>query len=98
MLKIRGSIIVSAAILAAFLGCARETGSPALAKVGNKVITEADLEARMVGMPPYMRQQLTSPEGKQRFVRGLAEEEAIVQEAVAMGLEPLASAVPYCSW
>ncbi len=87
MLKIRGPIIVLAAILAAFLGCARETDSPALAKVGNKVITEADLEARMVGMPPYMRQQLSSPEGKQRFVQGLAEEEAIVQEAVAMGLD-----------
>ncbi len=87
MLKIRGPIIVLAAILAALLGCARETDSPALAKVGNKVITEADLEARMVGMPPYMRQQLSSPEGKQRFVQGLAEEEAIVQEAVAMGLD-----------
>jgi peptidyl-prolyl cis-trans isomerase C len=87
LLKIRGPIIVLAAILAALLGCARETDSPALAKVGNKVITEADLEARMVGMPPYMRQQLSSPEGKQRFVQGLAEEEAIVQEAVAMGLD-----------
>jgi len=85
--KIRGSIVVFAAILAVFLGCAKEPESPGLAKVGGTVITEADFEARMVGMPPYMRQQLTSPEGKERFLRGLVEEEAIVQEAQAMGLD-----------
>jgi tetratricopeptide (TPR) repeat protein len=85
--KIRGSIVVFAAVLTVLLGCAKEPESPGLAKVGGKVITEADLEARMVGMPPYMRQQLTSPEGRERFLKGLAEEEAIVQEAQAMGLD-----------
>lgn len=89
MPSIRGSIIVFAAILAALAGCSREPKSPGVAKVGKTVITEADVEARMTGMPPYMRQQLTSPEGRQRFLRGLAEEEAIVQEAEAMGLDDL---------
>ncbi|MFC1800161.1 peptidyl-prolyl cis-trans isomerase [Candidatus Eisenbacteria bacterium] len=87
MAKIRGSIVFFAAILAVLLGCAKEPESPGLAKIGGTVITEADFEARMVGMPPYMRQQLTSPEGKERFLRGLVEEEAIVQEAQAMGLD-----------
>ncbi len=89
MPKIRGSIVVFAAILVVFLGCAKEPESPGLAKVGNTVITEADFESRMVGMPPYMRQQISSPEGKKRFLRGLVEEEAIVQEAEAMGLDGL---------
>jgi peptidyl-prolyl cis-trans isomerase C len=43
----------------------------------------------MVGMPPYMRQQISSPEGKKRFLKGLVEEEAIVQEAEALGLDDL---------
>jgi tetratricopeptide (TPR) repeat protein len=85
--KIRGSFVVCAAILAVLLGCAKEPESPGLARVGNTVITEADFEARLTGMPPYMRQQITSPEGRERFIKGLAEEEAIVQEAEAMGLD-----------
>lgn len=89
MAKIRGSIVVFAAILAVLLGCAREPESTGLARVGNTVITEADFEARLEGMPQYMRQQLTSPEGKERFLRGLVEEEAIVQEAEAMGMDEL---------
>ncbi len=89
MLKIRGSIVVFAAILAVFLGCDKEPESPGLARVGDTVITEADFEARIIGMPPYMRQQITSPEGKERFLKGLVEEEAIVQEAQAMGLDDL---------
>jgi peptidyl-prolyl cis-trans isomerase C len=87
--KIRGSIIVFAAITAVLTGCAKEPESQGLAKVGGTVITEADFEARLKGMPPYMRQQLTSPEGKERFLKGLVEEEAIVQEAEAMGLDEL---------
>jgi len=87
--EIRRSIVVFAAFLGVFLGCAREPESPGLARVGKTVITEADFETRLVGMPPYMRQQIEAPEGKQRFLRGLVEEEAIVQEAEAMGLDDL---------
>jgi len=85
--KIRGSIIVFAAILVVFLGCAKEPESQGLARVGDTVITEADFEARLVGMPPYMRQQISAPEGRERFLKGLVEEEAIVQESQAMGLD-----------
>ena len=86
MLKIKLPIIVLAAILGICLGCAKEEEVSGLARVGDKVITEEDLEARMHGMPPFMKQQLSTPEGRKRFLQGLVEEETIVRDALARGL------------
>jgi peptidyl-prolyl cis-trans isomerase C len=58
-----------------------------LAKVGDYVITEETLESRLDKMPPFMRQQVATPEGKQRFIQALAEEEVIVREALKRGLD-----------
>jgi peptidyl-prolyl cis-trans isomerase C len=69
------------------LGCAKQEESEGLAKVGDKIITNADLEERLRGMPPYMKQQLSTPEGRKRFIQGLVEEEVIVREALARGLD-----------
>jgi peptidyl-prolyl cis-trans isomerase C len=68
-------------------GCAKETEEGALAKVGGRVITEEDLEERLAAMPPFVQQQLQTPDGRQRLLTGLVEEEAIVREARALGLD-----------
>jgi parvulin-like peptidyl-prolyl isomerase len=73
--------------IAVCLSCAEEEQTGGLARVGNRVITEADLEARLEGMPPYMRDQLTTPEGKERLLKAIVEEEMIVREATAKGLD-----------
>ena len=69
------------------LSCAREEGGQGLAKVGSYVITEQTLEDRLEKMPPFVRQQVATPEGKQRFVRALVEEEVIVRESMKRGFD-----------
>jgi peptidyl-prolyl cis-trans isomerase C len=87
LLRIKRPVIVLAAILGFCLGCAEKEEVSGLAKVGDNVITEEDLEARLEGMPPFMRQQLSTPEGRKRFLQGLVEEEIIVRDAVARGFD-----------
>lgn len=86
-------VLVVAALAAAFLafGCAKEKSGEgageALAKVGGKAITEADMQARMEGMPPFMKQQLSTPDGRKRLLDALVEEEVIYREALASGMD-----------
>ena len=79
--------IITGMVLVLCVSCAKEDRGQGLAKVDNHVITEGDLEARLENMPPFMRQQMATPEGKQRFVQALVEEEIIVREARKRGLD-----------
>lgn len=84
----RASIgIITGVVLGLCLSCAQEDQSQGLARIGDYVITEQTLEDRLEGMPPFMKQQLATQEGKQRFVQALVEEEIIVREALKRGFD-----------
>ncbi|MFH1313307.1 MAG: peptidyl-prolyl cis-trans isomerase [Candidatus Eisenbacteria bacterium] len=87
MSHVKQITLIAVMAVAVCLSCAQEEQTGALARVGNRVITEADLEARLEGMPPYMRDQLTTPEGKERLLKAIVEEEMIVREAIARGFD-----------
>ncbi|MFZ1947434.1 MAG: peptidyl-prolyl cis-trans isomerase [bacterium] len=82
---------VALALIAALAiaGCAKKEGGQgaAVAKVGGKSITEGDMQARLQEMPPFMKQQLSTPDGTKRLMEALIEEELIYRDAVAMGLD-----------
>lgn len=79
--------IITGIILMLCLSCAQEEQGQGLAKVGGYVITEQTLQDRLEKMPPFMKQQLATPEGRQRFVEALVEEEVIVREARKRGFD-----------
>jgi len=70
-------------------GCAKEKAKEGqdLAKVGGTVIKESDLQARLSQLPPYMKQQLSTADGKKRLLDGMIEEELMYRDAVASGLD-----------
>lgn len=80
--------LVLAVILAVF-GCGGEKGSTGavVAKVGNKSITQGDMQARLDEMPPFMKQQLSTPDGQKRLIDALVEEELVYRDALAKGLD-----------
>jgi peptidyl-prolyl cis-trans isomerase C len=63
------------------LGCAEEDEGEVVARIGNEVVTFQDLEARLEGMPPFMMEQLNTPDGRKRLLTAIVEEEIIVREA-----------------
>ena len=79
--------VITGMIFVLCLSCAQEEGGQGLAKVGSYVITEQTLEDRLEKMPPFVKQQVATPEGKQRFLQALVEEEVIVREAMKRGLD-----------
>jgi len=79
--------IIAGAILGLCLGCEKEDQSQGLARIGDCVITEQTLEDRLEDMPPFMKQQTATPEGKQRFLQAVVEEEIIVREALKRGFD-----------
>jgi peptidyl-prolyl cis-trans isomerase C len=85
--RLAGISILLCVVVGLNASCGREDEGVPVAKVGNRVITEQDIEKRLESMPPFMRQQLSTPDGKKRFVNALVEEEAIVREARARGLD-----------
>jgi peptidyl-prolyl cis-trans isomerase C len=58
-----------------------------LAVVDGKAITGADLNERLEAMPPYMREQFKSPQGRKRLLDGVIEEEVFYREAKATDLD-----------
>jgi peptidyl-prolyl cis-trans isomerase C len=57
-----------------------------LAVVDGQVLREADLAERLDAMPPYMREQFKTPQGRKRLLDGVVEEEVFFREAKATGL------------
>ena len=80
-------IVLCLGLTAFVLGCEQEQQGDVLARIDNQPVTLADLEARLEGMPPFMREQLDKPEGRERLLKAIVEEEIIVREAKAMGLD-----------
>jgi peptidyl-prolyl cis-trans isomerase C len=65
-----------------------ETADPdaELARVQGHAIRQADLDERLEAMPPYMREQFVTPQGRMRLLEGVVEEEIFYKEAKAQGL------------
>ena len=83
-------LVLPALALAAFLGgCGKDKGSggQTVARIGSKAITEADMQSRLQEMPPFMKQQLSTPDGRKRLLDALVEEELVYRDATAMGLD-----------
>jgi len=80
-------ILVFLALAALLISCAREQEGEVLARIGSQPITLADLEARLESMPPFMKEQLNKPEGRERLLKAIVQEEIIVREARARGLD-----------
>jgi peptidyl-prolyl cis-trans isomerase C len=79
--------IIMCLLLGLSLSCAKKDRSQGLARVGDYVITEQTLQDRIQGMPPYMQQQINTPEGRQRFLEALIEEELMVKDATRRGFD-----------
>ncbi len=69
------------------LSCAKEEPGEGLAMIGDEVVTLEDIQTRLEGMPPFMQEQLATPEGRARLLKAVVEEEIIVREALERGLD-----------
>jgi peptidyl-prolyl cis-trans isomerase C len=78
---------IAVAAVLVLLACAKEEETGGLARIGNKVVTLEDLEKRLEVMPPYMQEQLRTPEGKERLLKAIVEEDIIVKEATRLGFD-----------
>jgi peptidyl-prolyl cis-trans isomerase C len=83
------ALVALSALVVGLGGCVKEKAGEGqdLAKVGGTVIKESDLQARLLQMPPYMKQQLSTPDGKKRLLDGMIEEELMYRDAMAVGLD-----------
>ncbi len=79
--------VILIAVASLCFSCAREQEGEALARIGDDAVTLQDLEARLEGMPPFMREQLNTPEGRERLLKAIVEEEIIVRDAIDRGLD-----------
>ena len=58
-----------------------------LAKVGNTVITEADIEREIKNLPDFVQKMFEGDSGRERFLEELVKRELLYQEALKKGLE-----------
>lgn len=64
---------------------ARPAGAVVVAEIGSRVITERDLGRELGRLPPEIRQQFVSPEGRREFLRQLVGRELLYDMAVRRG-------------
>ncbi len=58
-----------------------------VARVGNILITEADVEKELKSLPPQIQQVFEGKEGRERFIDELVKKEMLYQEAQKRGIE-----------
>jgi peptidyl-prolyl cis-trans isomerase C len=80
-------------ILAALFACnkkpteSKEQKGAVLAKVGNAVITETDLERDLKSLPDYAQQIFQDEKGREKFLDELVKKEMLYQEAMKKGID-----------
>jgi EpsD family peptidyl-prolyl cis-trans isomerase len=76
-------------IICFLFSCAQkeEKKGPYLAKVGNAVITEADLEREIKNLPDFVQKMFEGKSGRERFLEELIKKEVLYQEALKKGLD-----------
>ncbi|MFH1874234.1 MAG: peptidylprolyl isomerase [Pseudomonadota bacterium] len=82
-----GLLVICAAFGLSFLAgsCSSNKKGDTVAKVNNEVITENDLEF-LGTINPRIKAQLTNPEGRQKLLDNMIEQELLYQEAVKQGI------------
>lgn len=80
------SLALVLAIMAMFVGCSKGPASgKTLVKINGEKITEGDLNF-LTQINPRIQMQIASPEGKQRILDNLIEQDLLYQEAVKQGI------------
>jgi peptidyl-prolyl cis-trans isomerase C len=70
--------------------CAKKEGEkkgPYLAKVGDTVITQADFDREMKGLPEFVQKMFEGGIGKENFLNELVKRELLYKEALKKGLD-----------
>lgn len=70
--------------------CAKKEGEkkgPYLAKVGETVITQADFDREMKGLPEFVQKMFEDSAGKEKFLEELVKRELLYKEALKKGLD-----------
>lgn len=81
-------ILIVVLVVSVGLACSKEgKQEKVLAKIGSKKITVKDLEDRYAAMPAFVKQQIDKPQGRSRLLKAMIDEEVIVREAKARGLD-----------
>ena len=76
-------------IISLVFACAKKEEKRAsyLAKVGNTVITEADIEREIKNLPDFVQKMFEGVSGRERFLEELVKRELLYQEALKKGLD-----------
>ncbi len=80
-------LIVAFGVLAGCGGDVSKRQGVVIAKVGDRTITRDMIESRLADMPPQIRAEFESPEGRDRLLEGLIDEEAFLLAALEIGLD-----------
>ncbi|MGB9716654.1 MAG: peptidylprolyl isomerase [Thermodesulfovibrionales bacterium] len=82
-------VLVFLFIVSLLFACTKkeEKNASYLAKVGNTIITEADLEREIKNLPDFVQKMFEGASGRQRFLDELIKREILYQEALKKGLD-----------
>ncbi|MFH1277345.1 MAG: peptidylprolyl isomerase [Candidatus Eisenbacteria bacterium] len=78
-------LVLSGTLLIGCGGSGKE--GDVVARIGDHVITRADLERRLAEMPPNIQSQFEGEEGGEKLLEGMLDEEAFLLAALDMKLE-----------
>jgi peptidyl-prolyl cis-trans isomerase C len=83
-------VLVLLFVVCLTFACAKKEGEkkgPYLAKVGDSVITQADFDREMKGLPEFVQKMFEGGTGKENFLNELVKRELLYKEALKKGLD-----------
>jgi peptidyl-prolyl cis-trans isomerase C len=82
-------VLVLLFVVCLFFACAKKEAKkgPYLVKVGDTVITQADFEREMKGLPEFVQKMFEGINGKEKFLDELIKRELLYKEALKKGLD-----------
>jgi peptidyl-prolyl cis-trans isomerase C len=83
-------VLVVLFVVCLAFACAKKEGEkkgPYLAKVGDTVITQADFDRELKGLPEFVQKMFEDRAGKEKFLEELVKRELLYKEALKKGLD-----------
>jgi parvulin-like peptidyl-prolyl isomerase len=82
-------VLILAFVFCMVFACAKkeENKGAYLAKIGDSVITQADFEREMKGLPEFVQKMFEGASGKESFLNELIKRELLYKEALKKGLD-----------
>jgi peptidyl-prolyl cis-trans isomerase C len=83
-------VVVLLFVVCLAFACAKKEGEkkgPYLAKVGDSVITQADFDREMKGLPEFVQKMFEGSAGKENFLNELVKRELLYKESLKKGLD-----------